>query len=100
MIIGGSGFIGQSICNKLKKNFLILDNTKPKKYKIFFLKCDVNNIHSLQKNICRNSIIINLAAEHKDDTYPVSKFYKTNYKAAKKICLVAEKKKNKKNYLF
>ena len=55
MIIGGSGFIGQSICNKLKKNFLILDNTKPKKYKNFFLKCDVNNIHSLQKNICSNA---------------------------------------------
>lgn len=100
LIIGGSGFIGQSICKKLKNNFLILDKIKPKIFKNFFLKCDVNSIYSLQKNICNNSIIINLAAEHKDDTHPVSKFYDTNYRAAKKICKIADLKKIKKIIYF
>ena len=100
LIIGGSGFIGQILCKKIKNNFFILDKRRPFYYKNKYKKCDVNNISSLKKNIGKKSIIINLAAEHRDDTYPVSKFYETNYKAAKKICAIAESKDVKKIIFF
>jgi len=99
-IIGGSGFIGQRICKKLKKNFYILDKVAPKNYANKYIKSDVNNIFSLGKNINEKSVIINLAAEHRDDTFPISKFYKTNYEAAKKICKIAELKKITKIIFF
>jgi len=100
LIIGGSGFIGQELCRKISNSFYILDKKKPILFKHRYYKCDVNNISSLEKNFQKKSIIINLAAEHKDDTYPVSKFYKTNYEAAKKICKIAELKKITKIIFF
>ena len=100
LIIGGSGFIGQNLCSKIKKEFYILDKVKPRKYKDRYVKCDVNDVRSLKKNIHSNSVIVNLAAVHRDDTFPVRKFYETNYEAAKKICRVAEIKKIRKIIFF
>ena len=75
-IIGGSGFVGTSLCRKLSTTsieFEILDiNTSdefPDKCKI----ADVRDIESLTNNITGN-IIINLAAVHRDDVADFGEF--------------------------
>ena len=47
LIVGGTGFIGSAICNKLKNNFNIISISKKlplkKEKKIKFLKCNIVN---------------------------------------------------------
>ncbi len=102
-IIGGSGFIGKNIQDKLIEeniNFCILDQRKGSETKdIFFKKCDVTNKDDLNNSIDENSILINLAAEHKDNVFPISKYYEVNVEGAKNICQAAESK-NVKQIIF
>lgn len=98
-VIGGSGFIGTELCKILskKKNFFsILDIKKsllfPKNYK----KLNVCEVGDLNREICNNSIIVNLAAEHRDNVSPVSLYYNVNVDGASNICKIAEKKNVKK----
>ena len=98
-IIGGSGFIGTSLSKNLikKKNkFLIIDKTKSEKYPDLVQIANVRNIESLRKRIPDNSILINLAAEHRDDVKPISLYKEVNVNGAKNICIVAREKNIKK----
>ena len=92
-IIGGSGFLGESLahsCSSKNLDFAILDINKPKIYQDKYSKfnvCDKDN-HDLIKG----DIIINLAAEHRDDVKPLSKYSEVNIGGAHNICAIAEKK--------
>ena len=93
-LIGGSGFIGTSIVKKLIKSdsdFKILDIKKPN-HEEYFYHTDVCEISTLRKNIAEDSIIINLAAEHKDNITPTTRYYDVNVEGAKNICKIAEEK--------
>lgn len=89
-IIGGSGFIGTRLALRLKSrlNFqlFIID----KKISCFFPEfsslCDVRSHSQLEKLISNRSIVINLAAEHRDDVSPVSLYDEVNVEGAKNIC--------------
>ena len=91
-IIGGAGFIGKNLCNcfdEEKINYKIYDIVKPKAFKNYeFL--DVVSPKSLYK-ISGSKCIINLAAEHKDNVTPISKYDDVNVKGAKNICDAARK---------
>ena len=93
-IIGGSGFVGTSLSRQLKKsniNYSIYDlNFNPHDSLSNF--CDVTDEGTLQ-NIEDESIIINLAAEHRDDVVPVSRYDDVNVEGAKNICSIASKRK-------
>ena len=98
-IIGGSGFIGSSLCKLLsEKNteFDIFDiknsDTFPSKFKF----ADVRSADDLYKAVELSSIIINLAAEHKDDVSPRSLYDDVNVKGAENICNIARLKNIKK----
>tara|TARA_A100001015_G_scaffold313294_1_gene420216 strand:- start:507 stop:1484 length:978 start_codon:yes stop_codon:yes gene_type:complete len=93
-VIGGSGFLGNSLCHELLKShieFEILDLVHPDKkfidhYKFF----DVTS--SFDESIIDGDIIINLAAQHRDNVHPVSLYDEVNVGGAKNICKIACKK--------
>lgn len=92
-IIGGSGFIGSRLANRLKEGgheFVIIDKRKSEKFSDSWLQADVRDITSLRSTLKGCDCIINLAAEHRDDVTPVSLYDKVNVDGARNICQVAD----------
>ena len=97
-IVGGSGFVGTNLCQKLaarQQEFEIIDlkmsNQFPEKCKIG----DVRNLESLRKTISGN-IVVNLAAVHRDDIHDKTEYKRTNVDGAENIAVVCEEKEIKK----
>lgn len=93
-VIGGSGFIGSRLCKRLELGgfeFQIIDKkvsgSFPKKTKV----ADVRDFGCLEAAVS-GEIIINLAAEHRDDVSPKSLYDEVNVDGARRICEVAESK--------
>jgi len=88
-IIGGSGFVGSRLANRLNDNniaFKIVDkNPSP----FFNNKCDIVDIRDLEKlttALKGSDIVINLAAEHRDDVTPKSLYDDVNVEGSSNIC--------------
>jgi len=97
-IIGGSGFIGSELAillNKKKYRFSIFDKKMGCTYPNNTNIGDVRNISDLIQLIDAGSILINLAAEHRDDVTPISLYDDVNIGGAINICEVARKKEIK-----
>lgn len=78
-IIGGSGFVGSRLQKELD-NFSVLD----KKLKgLQFV--DITVRETLSSKLLPSDSIVLLAAEHRDDISPVSKYYDTNVQGTKNI---------------
>ena len=94
-IIGGSGFIGTRLCERLRKHsvdFSIFDKNPSA---IFASKCsygDVRFLTHLSKLRPESSIFVNLAAEHRDDVNPKTLYDEVNVLGAKNICNIARKR--------
>ena len=93
-IVGGSGFIGSRLSKRLMREqipFQIVDKrmgkTFPERTKI----ADVRHFNQLMEAI-DGDIIVNLAAEHRDDISPKRLYDDVNVEGAKRICEVAEEK--------
>ena len=89
-IIGASGFLGKNL-----SDLLISSDINHSNYDIDFSKdsvsfADVEDITSLDK-LSNHNCIINLAAEHRDDVSPISRYDDVNIQGAKNICNVAKK---------
>jgi GlcNAc-P-P-Und epimerase len=88
-VIGGSGFIGSSLCSILRVKFRIIDKNRSKFFPEKTSICDIRNRDSLFNHISRGEILVNLAAEHRDDVYPKSLYHDVNVDGAKNICEIA-----------
>ena len=91
-IIGGSGFVGSRLTDRLNKggvysNVYDIDLTNQLTRSIYL---DVEDINSLEQ-IKNASTIINLAAVHRDDVRPLSRYDDVNVQGAKNICEAASK---------
>ena len=92
-VIGGSGFLGTCLIKKLDKNFnvdvfcgdLKKSNTSKKNVLI-----DVEKLETLDQ-MSDADIIVNLAAVHRDDIKPISKYDDVNVQGAKNVCDAARK---------
>ena len=94
-VIGGSGFIGSRLCSILERNakkFTIIDKVGSEFFPNDCQLADISNINSLRTILTQESIIINLAAEHRDDVSPKSLYDETNVQGAKNICQIAIEK--------
>ncbi|MEQ4659679.1 MULTISPECIES: NAD-dependent epimerase/dehydratase family protein [Providencia] len=94
-IIGGSGFIGTRLARRLKTNesinFFILDKQKSQEFPEKWFECDIRDLSSLRNALTSNiDLIINLAAEHKDNVAPISLYYDVNVEGQKNICKVMD----------
>jgi nucleoside-diphosphate-sugar epimerase len=92
-IIGGSGFIGTRLSKRLtqsKKEFGIVDKAMSKTFGDICAIADVRDTSALSKVLESDGIIINLAAEHRDDVTPKTLYDDVNVQGAKNVCEVAE----------
>ena len=91
-IIGGAGFVGSRLANFFDYHvlsYLICDiNTKDRSDNTIYL--DVEDEASLEK-LKGTTTIVNLAAVHRDDVRPVSRYDDVNVQGAMNVCNAARK---------
>lgn len=99
IVIGGSGFVGSRLCQRFsKKNIIDFEIIDKQLSKFFPSKVSVADIRfPIDETLVENSsVLINLAAEHRDDVSPKSLYDETNIQGAKNICELARRKGVKK----
>ena len=95
-IIGGSGFIGTHLTKRLlasNHSVKIADKNDSIKYPSLRVYADVRDIESLEKELSGSDVVINLAAEHRDDVSPKSLYDDVNVTGAENICIACSKLK-------
>ena len=91
-IVGGSGFIGSRLSKRFHahdRKFQIVDKRVGTTFPQHTVKADVRDFEALVEMI-KGDVIINLAAEHRDDVTPKSLYDDVNVEGAKRICEAAE----------
>jgi nucleoside-diphosphate-sugar epimerase len=99
VVLGGSGFIGTRLVRILLQQGLrvrIGDVYKSADFPELWQACDVRDPLTLAPLIHGASAVINLAAEHRDDVRPISRYQETNVDGAKHVCEAAREAKVKK----
>jgi nucleoside-diphosphate-sugar epimerase len=94
-VIGGSGFIGTRLCRRFataKRKFNIIDKVPSSIFNDQTVLADVRDQNALRKGISDGGVLVNLAAEHRDDVRPLSLYNDVNVDGAKNICTVAREK--------
>jgi nucleoside-diphosphate-sugar epimerase len=95
-VIGGSGFIGTRLVRRLRIkeqwSVQIIDKAPSKFHSDLVTLGDVRSVEQLSASISIESVIVNLAAEHRDDVLPLSLYDEVNVGGAKNICTVAREK--------
>jgi GlcNAc-P-P-Und epimerase len=102
VILGGSGFIGTRVTGLLiDKNIpaRIGDLRESQQYAQLSTWCDVTRLETLREVARGASAIINLAAEHRDDVRPISRYYAVNVEGATQVCQAA-REANVKRIIF
>ena len=98
-IIGGSGFVGTRLTKRLLDSghtVRILDKNDSLTYPELRVQADVRDLQSLIENLNDIELVINLAAEHRDDVSPKSLYDDVNVDGAENICNACTKKGIKK----
>jgi GlcNAc-P-P-Und epimerase len=97
-VIGGSGFIGTNLCQKLADrqiSFEIIDLKPSQRFPDNCKIADVRDIGSLRRAIT-GDVIVNLAAIHRDDVHDRSEYFRTNVDGAENVAKVCSEKTIKK----
>lgn len=92
-MLGGSGFIGSRLASLLRchgVSFKIIDIKESEIFPDAYCYGDVTKETSLVDALGDTTCIINLAAEHKDNVHPISRYYDVNVKGAENVCAAAE----------
>lgn len=94
-IIGGSGFIGTRLCKliaRCNRPFIIVDKANSITFPERVILADVRSLAELSDALGGVNVLINLAAEHKDDVRPLSLYDEVNVQGAKNLCTVSREK--------
>ena len=95
-IIGGSGFIGTRLVTRLMEkkdqHVRVIDKSSSRAFPDLVTLSDVRSIEELRRSMPEGSIIVNLAAEHRDDIHPLQLYDDVNVGGAANICTVAKEK--------
>lgn len=92
VVFGGSGFIGTRLGEVLMERrvaFRIGDIHKSLAFPHLWEHCDVRELGTLRGMAKGSTTIINLAAEHRDDVRPLSRYYDVNVGGAVRVCEAA-----------
>ena len=78
--IGASGFVGTKLIELTKDQFNIIniDKNNSKHFEELTVIADIRNKKELQHKFIGVNTIVLLAAEHRNDVYPVSLYYDVN----------------------
>ena len=94
IILGGSGFIGTRLSEKLiekQLSFCVGDIETSDSFSKRWRYCDIRVREELSE--CLNGqVVINLAAVHRDDVTDPEEYYSTNVEGARILCKVCEEK--------
>ena len=88
-VIGGSGFIGTRLVARLLASghvVKIADKDDSHKYPHLRVYADVREPETLEKALAGSDVVINLAAEHRDDVTPKSLYDDVNVAGAENVC--------------
>lgn len=91
-ILGGSGFIGTRLVGRLIESgwkIHIGDLRPSSAFPDLYYPCDVRNAESLRLVLSDADALINLAAEHRDDVRPITRYHETNVEGARQVCQAA-----------
>jgi nucleoside-diphosphate-sugar epimerase len=95
-VIGGSGFIGTRLIKRLANvvdyYLTIIDKISSSTFAHLGFIADVRYIDQLRECVPFQSVIVNLAAEHRDDIRPLSLYDDVNVGGARNICTIAREK--------
>mgnify|MGYP000058138676 CR=1 FL=1 len=95
-IVGGSGFIGTRLVQRLTSNdtakLNIIDKAPSSEYPDLVKHADVRSVEELRHSLSDGSVLINLAAEHRDDVRPLNLYDEVNVDGARNLCEVARQK--------
>jgi len=92
VILGGSGFIGTRLTSLLREQGLAVrigDLRSSEAFPGLWTGCDVRRHETLNQLFRGASAVVNLAAEHRDDVRPLSRYHDTNVKGAEQVCMAA-----------
>ena len=91
LITGGSGFIGSNLCQALERDgesFRIIDRRPSPFYPDQAIEMDILDQERLVQSVTGDTII-HLAAEHRDDIRPLSRYDQVNVEGTRNICRAA-----------
>lgn len=94
VIFGGSGFIGTRLAFRFSQSkilFQIVDKVDSVSFPEKVLIADVRKSLSIGFSV-KPEVLINLAAEHRDDVQPISLYDEVNINGAKNVCDLARTK--------
>ncbi|MGA8110525.1 MAG: NAD-dependent epimerase/dehydratase family protein [Acidobacteriaceae bacterium] len=92
VVLGGSGFIGTRLTGLLREQGIpvrIGDLRQSEAFPDLWTECDVRQQESLSEVVRGATAIINLAAEHRDDVRPISRYHEVNVGGAEQVCQAA-----------
>ncbi len=88
-IVGGSGFIGSRLSRRLDKEGYVIKIIDKNPSPFFNEKCEILDIRDfalLKESLKNTDVVINLAAEHRDDVTPKSLYDEVNVGGARNVC--------------
>lgn len=92
-VVGGSGFIGTRLVKRLGAErdlqVSIVDKSQSRAFPARCQIADVRSIVQLQDALADTDVIVNLAAEHRDDVKPLSLYDDVNVGGARNLCQAA-----------
>jgi nucleoside-diphosphate-sugar epimerase len=91
-VLGGSGFIGAKLIarfRELGQDVIIGDIRESKEFPDIYRYCDVRDDSTMTGVLEGSDALVNLAAEHRDDVHPISRYHETNVEGAKQVCSAA-----------
>lgn len=93
-IIGGSGFVGSRLTTRLLAAghaVKIADKRPSQVHPNLCVICDIRDVPALERELVGSDIVINLAAEHRDDVTPKSLYDEVNVIGSANVCQVCSK---------
>jgi GlcNAc-P-P-Und epimerase len=92
VLVGGSGFIGTNmvpLCLAAGYRVRIVDIAPSKAFPELHVAADVRDVGQLREACEGAEVIVNLAAEHRDDVRPLAKYHEVNVLGGRNVCAVA-----------
>lgn len=88
-VIGGGGFIGSRFLARLARTdhtAFVVDRSSHPDRQVEFRSCDVTDRERLIAACADADVLVHLAAEHRDDVQPISRYTDVNVQGTQNVC--------------